>query len=264
MREKLMSASEQKYLAPERWNRIRDYLQENGAVRLSKLCRKLEVSTATVRRDLEELERRGELRRVHGGAVRMHSRLEEPLFEDKAQRSAPEKRRIAQEALKYIRSGDTVYLDAGSTVLELAILLHSRKDVTIITNSIRAIQELAGGGSRLIVLGGELRHLSQALVGPLTRHMFEELHVDKAFMGTLGLTLKKGPTTTDPGEAYTKELAMQNASTTIMLVDSNKVNKTGLSRSGSLDDVDVLITDKKMRSRFVQGLRKRNIEVVQV
>lgn len=252
-----------KDLAPERWDRIRELLQESGAVRLSGLCARLKVSAATVRRDLEGLEKRGELERVHGGAVCVHNRLEEPIFDDKAQLGAAEKSRIAQAALEYVKAGDTIYLDAGSTVLGLARLLRGRKDLTVVTNSVRAIQELSVDGPKLIVLGGEVRQLSQALVGPLTRRLLDDLRVDKAFMGTLGLTLAEGLTTTDPAEAYTKELAMTRAGTVILLVDSNKVGKVGLARSGHLEDVDILITDKSVRAQFVKRLTKKGINIVQ-
>ena len=259
-----MSTSTARDLAPERHDRLRDLLRERGAVRLPELCEILQVSAATVRRDLEELERRGELRRVHGGAVRPHSTLEEPVFEDKAQLEAAEKHRIAQAALEYIRGGDTIYLDGGSTVLALAGLLHHRSDITVVTNSMRAAQELASAGPRLLLIGGELRRLSQTLVGATTRFAFDHIHVDKAFMGTLGLCLERGLTTTDPGEAFTKELAMAHAGRVYLLVDSSKAGKVGLSRAGALQDVDVLISDKGMNARFAQGLRKQGIEVALV
>ena len=101
-----------------------------------------------------------------------------------------EKRRIAEAALEFIEPGDTIYLDGGSTVLELARLLRERTNLTVVTNSLHAAHELAGRGPRLIVIGGELRRLSQTLVGPLTRLVLQELHLDKAFMGTIGFALE--------------------------------------------------------------------------
>jgi DeoR family fructose operon transcriptional repressor len=259
-----MAQARQRDLAPERHERLRGLLRERSAVRVRDLCRELRVSPATVRRDLEELVRRGELRRVHGGALSAHSALEEPLFEDKAHRGVAEKQRIAHAAIEYIQGGETIYLDGGSTVLELARLLRHRNDVTVVTNSVRAAQELASSGPRLILISGELRRLSQTLVGPLTRLAFADLHVDKAFMGTLGLTLEHGLTTTDPGEAFTKELAIRHAGQVILLMDASKVGKVGLSRAGALEDVSVLISDKGMERGFARGLRKAGIRVVLV
>jgi len=257
-----MDHSAQRELASERHNRLRELLQKRSALRVGDLCRELNVSPATIRRDLEELVRRGELRRVHGGAVGSHSPLEEPVFDAKAQLGVAEKQRIAHAALAYIDGGTTIYLDGGSTVLELARLLKHRNDITVVTNSIRAAQELATAGPRLILISGELRRLSQTVVGPLSRLAFAHLHVDIAFIGTLGLTLEQGLTTTDPDEAFTKELAMAQAGRVIVLADASKVGKVGLSRAGALEDVDLLITDKAMERGFVRGLRKAGVEVM--
>src|SRR5208282_1216045 len=110
---------------------------------------------------LDELDRMGAIRRVHGGAVSVEGRLEEPVFEDKTAQAVREKRRIAKAALEFIDPGDTIYLDGGSTVLELARLLRDRTNITVLTNSLHAAVELAGRGPRQIVAGGELRRLSQ-------------------------------------------------------------------------------------------------------
>ena len=192
-----MAVLDQRTLAPQRWDDLRALIRQRGVIRVDVLCRELGVSAATVRRDLDELDRMGAIRRVHGGAVSVESRLEEPVFEDKTAQAVREKRRIAKAALGFIEPGDTIYLDGGSTVLELARLLRDRTNITVLTNSVHAAVELAGRGPRLIVIGGELRRLSQTLVGPLTKLILRELHLDKAFMGTIGFSLKEGLTTTD-------------------------------------------------------------------
>lgn len=257
-----MGELKRKDLAPKRLERLRRILTQDQVVRVDELTAQLGVSPATIRRDLDELESLGDVRRVHGGAVNTGSRLEEPLFDDKTSLAAREKHRIAEAALKYIKPNDTVFLDGGSTVLELARLLKDRSNITIVTNSLRATAELAGRGPRLILVGGELRRLSQTSVGPLTRLLIEELHIDKAFMGTMGLSLEGGLTTTDPGEAYTKELVMEHAREVILLADHSKAHKISFTRSGRLEKVRVLITDNLMDRKLSTGLRKLGIEVV--
>jgi len=241
---------------------LRQLIRQHQIMRLDELCRHLKVSAATVRRDLDELESLGEIRRVHGGAVSVESRLEEPLFDDKTSIAAKEKHRIARAALKYIEPNDTIYLDGGSTVLELARLLKDRTNFTVLTNSLRAATELAARGPRLLMIGGEFRRLSQTLVGPLTRHVLSELHVDKAFMGTIGLSLDEGLTTTDPSEAYTKELVMHHAREVFLLADSSKIHKISFTRSGRLENIRVLITDAMIDRAFAKNLRKKGIELV--
>ena len=257
-----MAASKNKDLAPKRLEQLRRVLRQNQVVRIEELCDQLRVSAATIRRDLDVLEKLGEVRRVHGGAVSVDSRLEEPLFDDKTSLAAREKHRIAQTALRYIQPNDTIYLDGGSTVLELARLLKERTNLTVVTNSLRAAIELASRGPRLILVGGDLRRLSQTVVGPLTRLMLNQVHIDRAFMGTIGMTLEEGLTTTDPSEAYTKELVMQHAREVFLLVDSSKIGKVSFTRAGQVDGVRVFITDKLADRAFLRGLRKRGIEVV--
>jgi len=249
-------------LAPKRLERLREILRIDHVVSVEELSRQLAVSAATVRRDLAQLESLGEVRRVHGGAVGTESRLEEPLFDDKTSIAAREKQRIAQAALRFIQPNDTIFLDGGSTVLELARLIRERSNLTVVTNSLRAAIELAAQGPRVILIGGEFRRLSQTLVGPLTRHTLDEVHVDKAFMGTMGVTLEEGLTTTDPSEAYTKELVMQHARQVFLLADHRKVGKVSFACAGQMGRVQVLITDKQIDRKFSSQLRKDGVEVV--
>ena len=249
-------------LAAQRLDSLRALIRQHGVVRVEELCRQLAVSPATVRRDLDELEETGAIRRVHGGAVSIESRLDEALFDDKASRAAREKRRIAGAALAFVGPDETVYLDGGSTVLELARLLRERSNLTVVTNSLRAAHELAGRGPRLILIGGELRRLSQTMVGPLTRLVLRELHLDKAFMGTIGFTWKEGLTTTDPGEAYTKEVVMGQARQVIVLADSSNAGKVSFARAGRWDKVQVLITDRKMDKEFARKLGHQGIKLI--
>ncbi len=257
-----MPVLDQKALAPQRWNSLRALVRDSGVIRVEDLSRRLGVSAATVRRDLDQLEQSGAIRRVHGGAVSVESRLDEPLFEDKTSLAVREKRRIAEAALEFVEAGDTIYLDGGSTVLELARLLRERTNLTVVTNSLHAAHELAGRGPRLIVIGGELRRLSQTLVGPLTRLVLQELHLDKAFMGTIGFALKEGLTTTDPSEAFTKQIVAGQARQVILLADSSKAGKVSFAKAGRWDQVHVLITDRQMDKRLAKELFGRGIKVV--
>ena len=254
----------QKELAPRRLDNLRELVRGRGVIRIEEICHQLRVSPATVRRDLDHLEAAGTIRRVHGGAVSVESRLEEPLFDDKASIAAREKNRIAEAALQFVAAGDTIYLDGGSTVLEFARLLHDRTNLTVVTNSLRAAHELAGRGPRLILIGGELRRLSQTMVGTLTRCILSELHLDKAFMGTIGLTLKEGMTTTEPSEAFTKELVMARARQVILLADSGKAGKVAFARAGGLEHIHTLITDKQLEKNFAKELTKKGIKLVRV
>ncbi len=260
-----MNKHNDRELGAERQQKILQLIRVERVVRVEDLGVELNVSSATIRRDLVDLEGRGKLRRVHGGAVALEGRLEEPpIFDDKASVAVEEKRSIATEALKFIQPEDTIYVDGGTTTLELIRMIRDLQNITVVTNSLRAAVELGGSGPRLILIGGELRRRSQTLVGPLTRGTLSELHVDKAFMGTMGLTIEEGMTTTDPAEAYTKELVMKQAGEVILLVDSEKIGKISFARSGEIDQIDHILTDRGVPADFKNTIDEMNIKLTSV
>jgi DeoR/GlpR family transcriptional regulator of sugar metabolism len=251
-------------LVPERQARLAAYIQERGSAHVDELAQRFRISAATVRRDLGVLEEQGLARRVHGGVVALRPRLEEPLFGEKESMASGEKQRIAAEALKMVVAGSTIYLDGGSTVLELARLLADRTDVTVVTNSLRAALELAGRGPRLILVGGELRRLSQTTVGALTRFVLGQIRVEMAFMGTMGFSVPEGMTTSDPNEAYTKELAMRSADRVLLLADSGKARQVAFARVADLRRVHTLITDDDFPAALEKSLKQNGTTVVRV
>jgi len=249
-------------LAPERLEKIAQLLRERHVVRVKELCQIMGVSPATARRDLTEMESRGLIRKVHGGAVSASPRMAEPVFDDKAAVRTREKQRIAKAALKLIAPNDTVFLDGGSTVLALATHLVSMNQLSVVTNSLRVASALSGAGPRVIVIGGELRTLSQTFVGPLTGPMIGKLHVDTAFMGTIGMETEKGLTTTDPREAYTKQQVIQSAQRVVLLADSSKIGVVSFVGFGDVSDMDTFITDSEAARRDLQVIRKEGVTVV--
>jgi DeoR family fructose operon transcriptional repressor len=249
-------------LAAARRERLGALVEARRAIRLEELSAVLGVSQATVRRDLNALAASGRLRRVHGGAVAVDERLDEPHFDVKAAAFTEQKARIAARAVELLGPDDIVYLDSGSTVLAVARLLHGWSRLTVVTNSLPVAGELVGRGPRLIVIGGELRATSRALVGPLTRLLLESLHVDRALMGTFALSLEDGLSTTDPAEAYTKELVMTRAGEVILLADSSKLGARSFVHAGRLQDVDVLVTDDGLDERAARALARRGVRVI--
>lgn len=252
----------QNTLAAVRTEQIRRALSERGVMRVEELCEELGVSPATVRRDLSALARRGVIQKVHGGALSAESANTEPLFDDKASILSEEKQTIAQRALSFVEPKGSIFLDGGSTVLALAKMLTEMTGLTVVTNSVRVALQLSGKGPRLILTGGELRRLSQTFVGPLSRHLLDELHVDTAFMGTIGVSPHGGLTTTDPAEAYTKSLVLARAGRAILLADHSKIGKVSFSHFGNLKQINTLITDTKAPQAVLESIRKAGVKVV--
>jgi DeoR family fructose operon transcriptional repressor len=131
-----------------------------------------------------------------------------------------------------------------------------------VTNSLPVASELVGRGPRLIVIGGEVRATSRAIVGPLTRLLLERLHLDRACMGTFAFSLEDGLTTTEPAEAYTKELVLARAGEVILLADSTKANTRSFVHAGRLEDVDVLVTDGGLDERAARALARHGVRIV--
>lgn len=248
-------------LPTERENRILELLAGNQGRSIHELAAALDVSMATVRRDLAEMENRRLLTRVRGGATLTPARRIEPLFAAKETENREAKERIARAALGMVEDHDVLYLDGGSTVLMLARLLPQCRDLTIVTNSLMAASALMECGHRLILVGGEYRALARTLVGPLSAHVIRAINVTKAFMGTIGLTVAEGMTTTDVNEAFTKEQIMKRANKVILLADHTKIGVPSFARSGSVDDIDVLVTDR-VDTGFRDEFESRGIEVV--
>ena len=254
--------STRKLLSPEREKLIMDSLN-GGICTIAELSARLGVSEATVRRDLQSLEDQRLVRRVHGGAEPVRrTGAGEPLFNEKTSLNASEKELIAERALDYIQDNDAIFLDGGSTVLALARKLHKRKNLTVVTNSLMAASELMETSHRLILLGGEFRARSRTLVGPLTSRILESLAIHTAFLGTMGFTVESGISTSDPNEAYTKELVMKRAGQVILLADSSKLGTPSLAASGSVEDIDLIISDQNVSSDIITRLAKKHIEVI--
>ncbi len=256
-----MGKQKRKLLSPEREKLILQALGDEVKT-IAELTSGLNVSEATVRRDLQSLEEKGKVRRVHGGAIRIKFPRTEPMFSEKAAFHADEKNHIAELALSFIDDNDTICLDGGSTVLALAKKLERKNHLNIVTNSMMAAAQLMETGHNLVLIGGEFRALSRTLVGPLTTSIINSLHIDKAFLGTIGFTVDEGISTTDPNEAYTKELIMKRAKKVIVLADSSKIGTASFVTSGAINDIDVLITDPGIPAEIEKALRDRDIEVV--
>jgi DeoR/GlpR family transcriptional regulator of sugar metabolism len=245
--------------------RLQEIVESRQVARLEELSAALGVSLATVRRDLIQLAGEGKLHRVYGGAASIVERSRfDVRFADAAAEAAEEKERIAARAIQFLSPEETVYLDSGSTVLAVARMLRGWERLTVVTNSLPVATELLGRGPQVIVVGGQLRVTSEALVGPLTRFLLSELRFDTALVGTFALSLEDGLMTTDPGEAFTRELVLGRSRQVILLADSRKVGTSSVVHAGRLEAVDILVTDVGIADGAVRTLERRGIEVIRV
>ena len=231
----------------QRRQQILNLLQETGALNVSKLADQFAVSVVTIRKDLDGLESEDLLQRTFGGAVFSHRSRFNRSFLERAQEHRREKWAIAAAAYNYIKDGDTIMLDAGTSTLALAEYLKTHiKSTFIITCSVPAALELSSAGYDILLLGGTVRNKSLALLGRETLTIIERYRADKAFLGSTGFTAEMGHTTPNPEDAQIKEALMRAANETYVLVDSSKYGHRCLTSFARLRDIDLTITDNNL------------------
>ncbi|MER7072491.1 DeoR/GlpR family DNA-binding transcription regulator [Terrabacter sp. NPDC000476] len=249
--------------AAERQQRIIAVARRDGRVEVTALADTLGVAAETVRRDLTALERRGSLRRVHGGAIPVERLEVEPSLATRSGRLADVKRRIAARALDELPSGGSIILDSGSTALAVAELLPPDLDLTVLTNSLAAATVLASHpGISLYLLGGRVRGTTGAAVGDWATGPLADVTVDVAFLGTNGLSVARGLTTPDQSEALVKRAMVGAARKCVVLTDSSKTGDAHLHRFAQVADVDVVITDTDVDDDVAAEIRAAGPEVV--
>ena len=212
-------------LAEERFSLIMEQLDRKRTVTVQELCEALNTSESTIRRDLTELDRQGKLNKVHGGATLLDSRFlaDEPTMEAKETLAVEQKRSIAQAAAQLITAEDFVFIDAGTTTLELVRALTGvALKATYVTNGVAQARLLAQKGCRVYLPGGLLRPQTEAIVGAPAVSSIQQYKFTKAFMGANGVALEAGFTTPDPEEAAVKAAALRRAREAWFLVDDSK------------------------------------------
>ena len=249
--------------AAERQQRIMVEARRAGRVEVSALADSLGVAAETVRRDLSALERRGSLRRVHGGAIPVERLEVEPTLATRFGRLADVKRRIAARALDEVPVGGSILLDSGSTTQALAEAIPPELELTVLTNSLAVASVLSGHhGVSLYLLGGRVRTTTGAAVGDWTTAALKDVAVDVAFLGTNGISVDRGLTTPDQAEAVVKRAMVAAGRSCVVLTDSSKAGDDHLHRFADLADIDALITDTDLDDDLVTGLRAAGLRVV--
>jgi len=261
-------------IAAERLQRISERLRTDRVVSIADLGTWLGVSEMTVRRDLRQLEELGLCRRTHGGAVSVHAPLvrDTPYTERELQHVA-EKTAIGRAAAALVEEGDTIAIDSGSTTMQFAAALRGRKNVTVVTNSIRVLNQLydaAGitvistGGAVSTTLRPELGHGDPFLVGPLAEATMRRFRPNKAFMGTVGLTIADGLSNGMLEQAELKRIMMEVSAEVTLLTDHSKFGHVSSAVAGPVTMLHRVITDTGITSPMRRALEDLGITVIVV
>lgn len=252
--------------AEERQRTIVNLALRYDRVAVAELAVRFGVTTETIRRDLDILDKRGLLRRVHGGAVLAENvAMVETAVSEREPAFVAQKTRIAEAALAYLPpAGSTVIFDSGTSVATLAASVPHGELGTVVTNSVPVAAQLAAGSSstRVHLLGGRVRGLTQATVGGDAVAGVSRLRCEVAFLGANGVSVGHGFSTPDPEEAAVKEAMVASARKVVVLADTSKIGVEHLVTFAPLSAADVLITDAGISTNDRAELKSAGIEVV--
>lgn len=246
----------------QRRDAIVELATTSGLTSVEELSRTFGVTASTIRRDLAQLTADGRLARTYGGAMALVAHPESSLRQ-RVGEAFEAKQTIARWAAAQVGTGETVLLDAGSTVGALAHQLRRARHLTVATTGLTALQELADAdGVHVECLGGTLRPLSQGFLGPLTEAALERMTFDRVFLGTDGVSLDGGICEADLRQTRLKELMARRAEHVYVLAHAAKIGRTPFHAWARLPTPWTLVTDAGADTDAVTALRSRGVQVV--
>ncbi len=242
---------------------IMEQINKYGRMNVWETAERLDVSTATIRRDLNELEQRGMIKRIHGGAVLSSvSTTFEYQYHDKVALRMEEKRRIADKAVEEIQDGDAIFLDSGTTTYQIALLLGNKKNLTVLTYDMSIAAVLNNHPSaQVIVTGGVLRPYYNVLLGSITESFIRNMMVDKVFLSADAIHQTYGISNANFIESGVKSLLVKAGKKIILVADRTKFGKLAVSKFCDLEEIDLLITDREVPPDMLAVMQGKGIRI---
>jgi DeoR family transcriptional regulator, aga operon transcriptional repressor len=255
----------------QRWNALLDQMAADGQLTVAEAARALDVSQATIRRDMDELARQQLVTRTRGGAIAGQVSYDLPL-RYKTARHAAEKQRIGRAAAALVDPGAAVALNGGTTASEVARALATRPDlaegtgapaVTVVTNAMNIANELAVRPHvKIVVTGGVTRGQSYELIGPFATLVLAELTLDWAILGVDALDPRAGASAHHEGEASINHLMATRAEQVMIVADHSKLGQRAFARMCTVDEIDVIVTDRDAPAESLAPFTERGIRVI--
>jgi DeoR/GlpR family transcriptional regulator of sugar metabolism len=246
----------------ERLNKILKLVQDSSRVTVREARDFLEVSADTVRRDFDRLSEKGLVLRTHGGIMSKESVAFDPDVTQRIDQHQSEKDAIGRKAADLIADSEIVVIDAGTTTERVVKYLVNSKDLTVLTNALNVAVEATRKNINTIILGGIIRNSTLGIIGPDTVDMIRHYHADKLVMGVSAMHASKGFMTPNRMEAEIKKELVKIANQVIIVADHSKIGKTALFSFASLDEINVLVTDKGADPVFLKVLQDHDIEIL--
>lgn len=247
----------------ERQIRLHAWIENRQRVSVPEVAEHFAVSLATARRDLETLAEQGKVQRVHGGAVAVRRAPPEPPIMQRSAEQLEEKQRIAAAAASLVEDGETVFLGSGTTVMEVALCLRERRNLSVFTNSLAVVNALGDApGVAMVLFGGTVRMSEASLSGPLTLQGLAALRSVKVILGIRALDVEQGLTNNYLDESLMDREILRIASQVIVVADHTKCERVSTVYVAPVEVIDTLVTDTKTPPEVVAALQGRGVNVL--
>lgn len=244
-----------------RIKKIEKYIHSNESVTLDSLCTEFNISKNTLRRDINEIEKTGSIKKVYGGVTAVIKNL--IPFEERNIKNNYIKTAIAKAASGFVNDGDVIFIDSGTTTLNMIEFLKNVNDVTILTNNLNVIvNALPFPNLDVICTGGRLIRKTNSFEVLDTISIFKDYNISKAFMAATGISISNGATNSSPLEYKLKKVIVEKSAEQYLLVDSSKFDVSTLMTYCQLSDIDHLITDKKPPEKYINFFEENKIKVI--
>jgi DeoR family fructose operon transcriptional repressor len=245
----------------QRRERIQEYLATHKIVRMDDLYTLLDTSEATVRRDLEWLEREGVVERTHGGAILNQRLTLEPAYVQRAQRHPEEKRLIGELAASLIEDNEVVFINSGTTTTQVIHSIKADAGIIVFSNNVYAAVEEGTTGFKHHLIGGEFQPHSNSVAGSFARDNLRQIYADKAILGVDGVSLRYGCTVPSNAEAeVVKQMIDRTQGKVIIVADSSKWGVVSNFQVATIDEIHILITDEGFDPLDIKNMAAHSVE----
>lgn len=253
-------------LAVERRGKIEQTILKNKSVLVLELAKEYDVTTETIRSDLEKLEKQGVLVRTYGGATLVESREADMNINERETVNFEGKQRIGMKAAELIKDGETVFLDASTSSLQLARNIKDKKSITIITNAEKIVMELSDCPDiKVICTGGMLHSKNMSYIGRVVEETIRKsYYANKVFFSCRGITLSRGLMESTEAEAEIKKAMIECSESAIFLCDKKKLGRLGVPVISGLNKIDYFITDIKLDEEWNKALDDNDVRLLTV
>lgn len=245
-------------LAAERQSKIVELVQSQGSVQVEELAQELNVSAMTIRRDLVKLQKEDVLKRCHGGAVAK----QEVTYEDKQTSCMDAKKLLARVCASLVGKGDTVFLDAGTTIFEIARLIKDIPEIMVVTNDLEIAQMIKNSEAELFICGGHVQKSTGSMFGHYATQMLEDFKFDIGFFGAASINEDFEVMTPTIDKMWLKRNTPKQCRKSYLVVDQSKFGRQAMSRINHLGDYTGIVTDKEFTEEEQEKLRKLHAVIV--